>query len=129
VGSKFVPLIVTAVPGDTIAGVNELMVGALDEVVTVNDSALVTEPLGDATVIGPVVAPVGTETTRLLGEAELMVAAVPLKLTVSCAAVALKLAPVIVTCVPTGPDLGVNENSASWPLVNLVIAVMLPTAS
>ena len=111
--SKFVPVIATDPPGATICGVNELIVAPPEDVVTVKDSALVAEPAGELTVIGPEAAPAGTETTRLFAEAELTVADVPLKLTLSWAAVVLKFAPEIVTCIPTGPDLGVNENRAS----------------
>jgi len=51
-------------------------------------------------------APGGTETTRLVEVAEMMVAVVPLKLTESWAEFALKLDPEMVTEVPIGPDLG-----------------------
>ena len=128
-GSKFVPVIVTVDPAATICGVNDVMLGALDEAVTINDSALLAGPPGAVTVIGPLIAPAGTETTRLVAVAEVMVAFVPLKLTVSCEAVALKLAPEIVTWVPAVPERGVNENTAVWPLVYRVMLLMLPTAS
>ena len=54
----------------------------------------------------PVVAPVGTGTTRLVADQVVGVAAVPLNVTVLVPRVAPKLVPVIVTAVPTGPLVG-----------------------
>ncbi len=52
--SKLVPLIVTAVPGVPIVGVNPVIVGAPGPpVVTVKDAALPAEPAGDVTVTTP----------------------------------------------------------------------------
>ena len=62
VESKFAPIIVIAVPGAAICGVNESMRGAPDELETVNGLALVTDAAGAVTVIAPVVAPSGTVT-------------------------------------------------------------------
>jgi hypothetical protein len=104
--SKFAPAIVTIAPGATICGVNESMRGFPSELVTVNESELVTDPDGEVTVIVPVVAPLGTATANEVVDAELTTAGVPLKLTVSCAGFALKLDPEILTEVPIGPDLG-----------------------
>jgi len=61
--SKFVPEMVTAVPGVPIAGVKPLIVGAPLAAVTVKDVELVAGPLGVVIVIGPVVAPDGTAVT------------------------------------------------------------------
>ena len=55
---KFVPFIVTLVPGDPLAGEKLLMVGS--GCVTVKLSVLVTVPPGVMMVIGPLVAPAGT---------------------------------------------------------------------
>jgi hypothetical protein len=110
VESKFAPVIVVAVPGAAICGVNESMRGLPEELVTVNGLALVTGAAGEVTVIAPVVAPAGTVTTNWVGEADVTVAAVPLNDTASCAGSGLKLAPKIVTLVSTGPDLGLNVN-------------------
>lgn len=104
--SKFAPVIVNAVPGSAICGANESMRGFPSELVTVNESAVVVEPNGEEIVSGPEVAPNGTETTRLVEVAEMMVAAVPLKVTESWAVFALKLDPEMLTEVPIGPDLG-----------------------
>jgi hypothetical protein len=79
--SKFVPLTVTAVPGVPIVGENSLMVGASD-VPTTKGAPLFAEPLGVVTEITPVVAPVGTVTTRLVVDAEVIDAVVPLNVTV-----------------------------------------------
>jgi len=54
----------------------------------------------------PVVAPEGTDTVMLPVLHELGVASVPLNVTVLVSWIAAKFAPVIVTGVPTNPDLG-----------------------
>ena len=54
----------------------------------------------------PVVAPVGTGTTMLVALQLVGVAAIPLNFTVLVPCVAPKFAPVIVTDVPTNPDVG-----------------------
>ena len=54
----------------------------------------------------PVVAPLGTGTTMLVALQLVGVAAVPLKVTVLVPCDAPKLVPVIVTDVPTGPEVG-----------------------
>ena len=54
----------------------------------------------------PVVAPLGTGTTMLVALQLVGVAAVPLNFTVLVPCVAPKFVPVIVTDVPTGPDVG-----------------------
>jgi hypothetical protein len=61
--SKFVPVIVTAVPGAAIVGVNEVIDGAPIDEPTTNGAPLVADPTGDVTAIGPVVAPAGTDAT------------------------------------------------------------------
>jgi hypothetical protein len=129
VESKFAPVIVTAVPGNAICGVNESMRGFPSELVTVNESAVVIEPEGEEIARGPDVAPRGTETTRVVEVAEMMVAAVPLKVTESWAGLELKFEPEIATFVPTGPDFGVNVKNANWPDEYLVIDVIFPTGS
>src|SRR5687767_11632418 len=58
--------------------------------------------------MNPVVAPVGTVVVIEVEELANTTAIVPLKLTVLLAGVVLKLVPVIVTVVPTGPDAGVK---------------------
>src|SRR5258705_4643496 len=93
VGSKFVPVIETAVPGVAIVGVKLVMVGAPLVAVTVKAVLLDADPAGAVTPIEPVVAPVGTVTTSWVGLAEDTVAAVPLKVTVFSLAVALNPVP------------------------------------
>lgn len=74
--------------------------------VNVKDVELVPEPNGAVTLIGPVVAPIGTEVLTSVSEMTLKLAEVPLNLT----AVALdKPEPSIVTVVPTAPLDGVKE--------------------
>ena len=92
--SKLVPLIVTAVPGVPIVGVNPVIVGAAGlPVVTVKDVVVVAEPNGDVTVTTPVVAPDGTVVTIKLVLEAARVAATPLNATEFWLAVALKPAP------------------------------------
>src|SRR5438128_4957094 len=57
---KCEPLIVTPAPTGPLAGLNELIVGAEGATVTVKLVALVAVPPGVVTLIGPVVAPLGT---------------------------------------------------------------------
>jgi len=80
VGSKFVPVIVTAAPGEPMVGVKPVIVGAA-EVVTANGILFVAEPVGVVMAIGPVVAPLGTLVTICVVVAEVTVAAIPLKVT------------------------------------------------
>ena len=79
--SKFVPLIVTAVPAAATVGVKPVIVGMPPDV-TVKLEELVAEPAGEVILIGPVAAPTGTVTTSWLFEAEATVAETRLKLTV-----------------------------------------------
>ena len=60
------------------------------------------------TVIGPVVAPLGTEAVMLVVELAVTVAAVLLNLTVLFAGVVSKLVPVMVTEAPTKPLVGLK---------------------
>ena len=62
--------------------------------------ALVTDVPAVLIVIGPEVAPVGTDTARYPGTTDLMVAATPLKSTL---VMLKKYWPAMVTVVPTGP--------------------------
>jgi hypothetical protein len=75
--------------------------------VTLKLLALVAVPPAVVTVIGPLVAPLGTVVVIWLSESTVyVVVGVPLKAT---AVAPLKLAPLIVTVVPTGPLVGMNE--------------------
>lgn len=99
---KFVPVIVTGEPTAPEAGFRPLMVGA--ELLTVNDTPLLTVPL-TVTATLPVVAPVGTcAVIEVALQFVIVVAAVPLKVTVLVPCVEPKFAPVIVTESPTFPE-------------------------
>jgi len=100
---KFVPVIVTEVPTGPDAGFRLVMVGP-EAVVTVNVIPLLALP-PTVTTRGPVVAPGGTGTIMLVSLQLVGVPAVPLKVTVLDPCVAPNLVPVIVTSVPTAPEL------------------------
>jgi hypothetical protein len=83
------------------AGLTETEIGT----VTVKLTALLATPPTDTTTL-PEVAPVGTGTTMLVALQLVAVAAVPLKDTVLVPCDVPKLVPVMVTGVPTGPEVG-----------------------
>src|SRR6187399_2867639 len=103
VAPKFAPVIVTAVPTLPDVGDRLVMVGAA--AVRVNARPLLATP-PTVTVTGPLVAPLGTEATMLVALQLVGVAVVPLNRTVLAPCVAPKFTPVIVTAVPTLPDVG-----------------------
>jgi hypothetical protein len=107
-GSKFVPVMLTAVPAWPIEGVKPVIVGAPEEL-TVKGVLLVADPAGAVTAIDPVLAPTGTVVTICVGVEEVTTATVPLKVTVFWLGVEPKPVPDIVTAVPTGPLFGVNS--------------------
>src|SRR2546428_3504669 len=76
------------------------MVGGVS---TLNELALVAVPPGVVTLTGPVFAPAGTVAWIAVSEVTVKVALVPLNAT---AAAPVKLVPLIVTLVPTGPLVG-----------------------
>src|SRR5258706_4068777 len=92
---------VTLVPTGPLVGAKLVMVGGL--AVTVKAPLLLAVPPGVVTLIGPVVAPAGT--VAVIEVAELTVKVAPTPLTVTALA-PVKLVPVIVTLVPTGPLVG-----------------------
>jgi hypothetical protein len=100
---KFVPVIVTEVATIPDVGFRLVMVGAL--ALTVNVTPLLATPFTVTTTL-PVVAPVGTGTTIVVAVQPVAVAAVPLNATVLDPWLAPKFVPVIVTEVPTAPDVG-----------------------
>jgi hypothetical protein len=79
----------------------------VEVVVTVKATPLLARPLSVTTTL-PVVAPEGTGTTMLVALQLVGVAVVPLKVTVLVPCVEPKLAPVMVTEVPTGPEVGLR---------------------
>lgn len=92
----------------SICVVAELQSLVVVEVVTVKSALDVTVVPLTVTAIFPVVAPVGTVTVSCVEMAAVMVACVPLNVTVLSAIVLLKLVPVMVTVVPIGPLVGVK---------------------
>jgi len=98
---KLVPVIVTAVPAGPDVGFRLVMEGGGADVVTVKFTPLLATP-PTVTTTFPVMAPVGTD-VAMLDEVQLVVvASVPLNITVPEDP---KLVPVIVTAVPTGPEV------------------------
>ena len=61
------------------------------------------------TVMGALVAPIGTNTVKLVALAAVTIALVAPKNTILLEAVLLKLVPVIVTVAPTAPEEGLKE--------------------
>ncbi len=126
VGSKFVPVIVTAVPETPMFGVTLVI---LRTEATTNGFAEVALPFGAVTVIGPVAAPEGTVATIWLAVDDVTLALEPLKVTAFWLAVVLKPVPLIVTVVPADPDDGENPITLTWPGLIREIERMFPTAS
>src|SRR5437762_1366251 len=91
------------------------------EVVTVKLLALVAVPPGVVTLIGPVVAPLGTVAVIWVSELTVKLADVPLNFT---AEVPVKLVPVMVTWVPTGPMVGVNELIVGGGAVTVTVKLL-----
>jgi hypothetical protein len=103
VAPKFAPLIVTDVPTTPEVGFMLLMLGAGTG--TVKLTPLLAAPPTVTTTL-PVVAPAGTGTAMLVALQLVGVAPIPLKVTLLVPWVAPKFAPVIVTGVPSTPDVG-----------------------
>jgi hypothetical protein len=98
---KFAPVIVTDAPVAPDVGARLTMFEA-----TVNQEPLLTTPLTTTTTF-PVVAPVGTVATiEVAFQLVIVVAVVPLNVTVLVPCVKPKFVPVIVTDAPTPPDAG-----------------------
>src|SRR6186997_1052457 len=104
VAPKLAPVIVTAVPTGPDVGLSVLIDGGT---VTVKRTPLLARP-PTVTTTFPVVAPLGTGTVRLVAVQPVGVASVPLNVTVLVPCVVPKFAPVIVTAVATGPDVGLS---------------------
>ena len=94
------PVIVTGVPAGPEVVDRLVIVGA----VTVKFTPLLATPPTITTTL-PVVAPVGTDVTMLAAPQLVTVAVVPLKVTVLVPCEDPKLVPVMVTAVPTGPEV------------------------
>jgi hypothetical protein len=103
---RFVPVIVTEVPTGPLVGLKELMAAARLPV-TVKVAALLTVTLSaPVTEILPLFAPAGTVAVIFSEEFTVYEALVPPNAT---AVAPVKFVPVIVTEVPTGPQVGTNE--------------------
>src|SRR5216684_1412326 len=105
VAPKFAPVIVTDVPINPDAGFKLVMLGP--GTVTVKFMPLLAAP-PTLTTTFPVVAPAGTSTTTLVALQLVGVAATPLNVTVLVPCVAPKFAPLIVTELPTNPEVGLK---------------------
>lgn len=101
---KFAPLIVMAVPIGPELGMKLEMLGGI---VTVNAAPLLGTPPKVTTTL-PLVAPLGTGTAMLEALQLVGAAAVPLKVTVLVPCDAPKFEPLIITEVPTGPEVGLR---------------------
>jgi hypothetical protein len=105
---KLKPVIVRLVPTGPLVGEKLVIIGRLPppSAVTVKIPALMTVPAIVVTLIRPVVAPMGTVAVIDVSEPTERFALVPLN---STAVAPVKLVPVIVTLVPTGPLVGKNS--------------------
>jgi len=101
---KFVPVIVTELPAVPVVGLRLVMLGVGS---TVNATPLLAAP-ETVTTTFPVVAPLGTGTTILVALQLVGVAEIPLNVTVLVPCDVPKFVPVIVTGVPTAPDVGLR---------------------
>src|SRR5260221_4839778 len=120
VAPKCALVIVTEAPASPDVGFRLVMLGA-GAAETVKFTPLPARP-PTVTTTFPVVAPAGTGATMLVALQLVGVATVPLNLTVLVPCVAPKFAPVIVTEVPTSPDVGfrvVMLGPAAPPTVKL----------
>ena len=102
IGPKPVPLIVSDVPQAPEAGLMPVMFG-----MTENREPLLKTP-ATVTITAPVAATAGTGTTMVVSLQLVGVATAPPKVTVLLPCVAPKFVPVIVTGVPTTPDVGLR---------------------
>jgi hypothetical protein len=103
VAPKFVPVMVIEAPTGPEVGLREVVLGP--GFVTVNKTPLLAS-VPVVTTTFPVVAPFGTGTAMLVALQLVGVPVIPLKVTVLKFCTAPKFVPVMVTEVPTGPDVG-----------------------
>lgn len=128
VASKFAPVTVTAVPDTPING-EKLVITGTPELPTTNERILEPVDVATVTLIKPVVAPLGTDTTNCVVDAEVTVAVDPLNFTVFALGVALNPVPEIVTLVPTAPWVGEKSATATVDRETVFCDDMLPAAS
>lgn len=129
---KFVPMIVTDVPAGPDVGFRLLMLGGTS---TVKGIALLARPPTVTTTL-PVVAPLGTGTIMLVALQLVGVAAVLLNVTVLLPCAEAKPDPMMVTEVPTGPEVGfklvmagVTVNKTRLLPIPLTITMTLPVVA
>src|SRR5579864_4924046 len=121
---KFAPVIVTEVPTAPELGERLVMLGV--ELLTVKLTPLLATP-PTVTTTFPVVAPLGTGATMLVALQLVAVAVVPLNVTVLVPWVAPKFVPVIVTEVPTAPELGETLLMLGAELLTVKLTPLLAT--
>jgi hypothetical protein len=128
VAPKFAPVILTAVPTTPELGLRLVMLGVA--FVNVKLEPLLARPPTVTTTL-PVPAPAGTGTTMLVPLQLVGVAFTPPKVTVLAPCVAPKFAPVIVTAVPTTPELGPKFEmlGAGAGIVTVKVAPLLASAA
>jgi hypothetical protein len=131
------PVMVTTVPALPLVGVKLLMHGPAP-VVTLKLVVLVAVPSESVTAIAPVVAPAGTVAVICVSELTVkVVAAVPLNVTdVTALGASWNAVPVMMTCVPTGPHVGLKDvivgaaaSAGGIPSSNTVDAAITDTRS
>jgi hypothetical protein len=125
VAPKLAPEIVTVAPTNPDVGFRLVMLGAA-VVVTVKFTPLLATP-PTVTTTFPVVAPVGTVATMLVVLQFVVVATVPLNLTVLVPCVGPKFAPVMVTATPTDPDVGFRLVMLGAAVVTVKVTPALAT--
>ena len=119
---KFVPVIATEVPTAPEFGFKLVIVGA--GTVTVKLTPLLAK-LPTVTTTPPLVAPVGTVAVMLVALQFVAVAAVPLKVTALVPCVTPKFAPVMITEVPTAPELGFRLEMVGAGTVTVKVTPLL----
>src|SRR5208337_4161288 len=124
VAPKFAPVIVTDAPTNPEVGFRLVMLGPED--VTVKLAPLLATP-PTVTTTFPVVAPAGTGATMLVAFQLVGVATIPLNFTVLVPWVAPKFAPVIVTEVPSTPDVGFRLVMLGAGTVTVKLLLLLAT--
>jgi len=124
VAPKFAPAIVTDVPGNPDVGFKLVMLGA--GTVTVKLTPLLASP-PTVTTTFPDVAPAGTAAVMFVVLQLAGAAAIPLNVTVLVPCVVPKFVPVIVTDVPTNPDVGFKLAMLGAGTVTVKLTPLLAT--
>ena len=112
------PVTVTRSPTRPLVG---LMLSKATAAATIKFVALAAVPAAVVTVMGPVVAPVGTVVSRVVVDAAVATALTPLNATRFLAGSGSKFCPVIETRVPSGPCCGVKTVITGAPTVVKVL--------